>query len=249
MTLQSSGQMTFTDIQTEFGGTNPISLDEYYGAASGIPSSGQISMNQFYGKSAGISITMGGSSSSTEFYDSILRHGYKQSGSNMFRGTTSSIGSMSNIYVNGGSSGTYVINFEVQAQGDAKTNLNQLNLTLSAAATFSGFKLTHADGRSYCYYKGSGSSMDYSTTLIKGFKANGTEMTETERGHTNGGYTTGTAHTAAQGWGGVMVGAVSYNWIWNEKPALNPQTQSEAWPVLQKFGGNIIDKTLTFEWL
>ena len=52
MTLQSSGQMTFTDIQTEFGGTNPISLDEYYGAASGIPSSGAISMNQFYGKSS-----------------------------------------------------------------------------------------------------------------------------------------------------------------------------------------------------
>jgi len=52
VTLQSSGQMTFTDIQTEFGGTNPISLDEYYGAASGIPSSGQISMNQFYGKSS-----------------------------------------------------------------------------------------------------------------------------------------------------------------------------------------------------
>lgn len=50
--------MTFTDIQTEFGGTNPISLDEYYSAASGIPSSGQISMNQFYGKSATWSRTL-----------------------------------------------------------------------------------------------------------------------------------------------------------------------------------------------
>lgn len=58
MTLQSSGQMTFTDIQTEFGGSNPISLDEYYGAASGIPSSGQISMNQFYGKSGTYSLTL-----------------------------------------------------------------------------------------------------------------------------------------------------------------------------------------------
>jgi hypothetical protein len=241
--------MTFTDIQTEFGGTNPISLDEYYAAASGIPSSGAISMNQFYGKSSGISITMGGSSSSTEFYSSILQHGYKQSGTNMFSGTTSSIGSMSNIYVNGGSSGTYVISLHASAQGDGKLNVHQFNLTLSAAATFSGVKLTHADGRSYCHYKGSGSTMDYSLTLIRGFRADGTEMGETERGYTNAGYTQGDPHTAAQGFSGDMVGAVSYNWIWNEKPALNPQTQSEAWPVLQKFAGNIIDKTLTLEWL
>jgi len=59
VTLQSNGQMTFTDIQTEFGGSNPISLDEYYGAASGIPSSGAISMNQFYGKSNAHTITVG----------------------------------------------------------------------------------------------------------------------------------------------------------------------------------------------
>ena len=54
MALQTSGAISLTDIQTEFGGNNPISLDEYYGAASGIPSSGAISMNQFYGKSSAI---------------------------------------------------------------------------------------------------------------------------------------------------------------------------------------------------
>lgn len=52
MTLQSSGAISFDQIQTEFGGAAPISINEYYGAANGIPSSGTISMSQFYGKSA-----------------------------------------------------------------------------------------------------------------------------------------------------------------------------------------------------
>jgi hypothetical protein len=51
MALQSSGQISLSDIQTEFGGSNPISLSEYYGAESSLPTSGQIAMNQFYGLS------------------------------------------------------------------------------------------------------------------------------------------------------------------------------------------------------
>tara|TARA_B100000212_G_scaffold134203_1_gene100877 strand:- start:1019 stop:1552 length:534 start_codon:yes stop_codon:yes gene_type:complete len=51
MALQSSGAISLQDIQNEFGGSHPISLSEYYGVASGIPSSGQISISQFYGKS------------------------------------------------------------------------------------------------------------------------------------------------------------------------------------------------------
>ena len=53
MVLQSSGVITLNDIQTEFGGANPIRTSEYYGAASGIPSSGTILFSQFYGKSSG----------------------------------------------------------------------------------------------------------------------------------------------------------------------------------------------------
>lgn len=52
MTLQSSGPISLANVQTEFGGSNPISLSEYYGAASGIPSSGTISLSNFYGKSS-----------------------------------------------------------------------------------------------------------------------------------------------------------------------------------------------------
>lgn len=52
MTLQTSGQITILDIVGEFGGTAPHSLSEYYGAASGVPTSGQISLSNFYGTSA-----------------------------------------------------------------------------------------------------------------------------------------------------------------------------------------------------
>jgi hypothetical protein len=58
MTLQSSGAISLANIQTEFGGTNPISINEYYNTSGkfgfniiGIPSSGQISVNDFRGKS------------------------------------------------------------------------------------------------------------------------------------------------------------------------------------------------------
>ena len=50
MALQTSGPISLLDIKNEFGGAVPHSLSEYYGAASGIPGSGQISFNQFYGK-------------------------------------------------------------------------------------------------------------------------------------------------------------------------------------------------------
>ena len=52
MALPSTGPISFADIQTEFGGTNPIGLNEYYGVATGIPTSGAISMEAFRGASA-----------------------------------------------------------------------------------------------------------------------------------------------------------------------------------------------------
>jgi uncharacterized protein YggL (DUF469 family) len=51
MVLQSSGAISLNDIQTEFGGTNPIGINEYYDAADGVPASGEISFDDFYGKS------------------------------------------------------------------------------------------------------------------------------------------------------------------------------------------------------
>lgn len=58
MPLPNTGAISLSDIQTEFGGSNPISLNEYYkgGAyvsnndtAPNVPTSGQISVSNFYG--------------------------------------------------------------------------------------------------------------------------------------------------------------------------------------------------------
>ena len=62
MTLPTSGPLSLDDIQTEFGGSNPISLNEYYaggayviagttGTYGAVPSSGTISIQNFYGTS------------------------------------------------------------------------------------------------------------------------------------------------------------------------------------------------------
>ena len=56
-----AGTASLLDIQNEFGGSNPISLSEYYGVTSspsGIPASGTISVNSFRGKSAVFAFTI-----------------------------------------------------------------------------------------------------------------------------------------------------------------------------------------------
>jgi len=50
MALQSSGAISLANVQTEFGGSNPIGINEYYGVAAGVPGSGTISLYDFYGK-------------------------------------------------------------------------------------------------------------------------------------------------------------------------------------------------------
>lgn len=58
MTLQGSGAISFANIQTEFGGSNPIGINEYYrnganvtGNNTSVPTSGTIDMADFYGTS------------------------------------------------------------------------------------------------------------------------------------------------------------------------------------------------------
>lgn len=62
MPLPSSGPLSLNDIQTEFGGTNPIGMNEYYaggglvpagttGTFGAVPSSGALSVQNFYGTS------------------------------------------------------------------------------------------------------------------------------------------------------------------------------------------------------
>ena len=80
--LQSSGAISLSDVQTEFGGSNPVSMSEYYRDASyanhdgsgvsdlvvndDIPNSGQIGMSEFYGTVGSVTITI---PSSTTHYN------------------------------------------------------------------------------------------------------------------------------------------------------------------------------------
>ena len=63
MAIPSSGAVSLNDIQTEFGGSNPIGINEYYaggayvpagatGTNGAVPSSGQIAISNFYGTTA-----------------------------------------------------------------------------------------------------------------------------------------------------------------------------------------------------
>tara|TARA_R100001509_G_scaffold127950_2_gene81387 strand:- start:5547 stop:6590 length:1044 start_codon:yes stop_codon:yes gene_type:complete len=57
MALQSSGAISLSQIQTEFGGTAPTSLSEYYAAADGIPNNNNpLSFSDFYGTSSNIDL-------------------------------------------------------------------------------------------------------------------------------------------------------------------------------------------------
>lgn len=94
MALTSSGQLKFSEIQTEFGGSNPISFSEYYSggtiiAASlgftgrvitNVPATGMIKVSNFYSaakgteasSSADVTITITGASVYNQYgYDSI----------------------------------------------------------------------------------------------------------------------------------------------------------------------------------
>jgi hypothetical protein len=47
----SGSPLNLTEVQSEFGGAAPIAFSEYYGLASGLPTSGQpFPMSSFYGK-------------------------------------------------------------------------------------------------------------------------------------------------------------------------------------------------------
>ena len=78
MAIPSSGSLAFSAIQTEFGGSNPISMSEYYAGgdnvASGtsgdsgtIPSTGTIALSEFYGSTARVAITLTISSNTANY--------------------------------------------------------------------------------------------------------------------------------------------------------------------------------------
>ena len=71
MALSSSGAISLNQIQSEFGGSNPIGISEYYNKDpyKPTPASGQISLNNFRGSSNRTAkITVGTTSESSPLY-------------------------------------------------------------------------------------------------------------------------------------------------------------------------------------
>ena len=73
MALQSSGAVKLSEIQTEFTGSNPISMSEYYRGAgyvtgnnTTVPTSGAISVSNFYGTKREFAFTISTSYTTTQ---------------------------------------------------------------------------------------------------------------------------------------------------------------------------------------
>lgn len=86
MALPSSGSLTLAQIQAEFGGSNPISLSEYYrGGAyvtsnnTSVPTSGAISLSNFYGAVNQFSFTIGANQTNANLRDLAIAAGWNQS--------------------------------------------------------------------------------------------------------------------------------------------------------------------------
>ena len=109
MAIPASGTVSLSDIQTEFGGSNPISISEYYSAAGGVPASGEISVSDFYGTSAGavsmsdynIVVTDNAIATATITYYSNgdVTHSNAASGQLWFDPTSTGVGDNYEIYV------------------------------------------------------------------------------------------------------------------------------------------------------
>lgn len=76
MVLQTSGAISLADIQAEFGGSNPISLNEYYSSSSGIPASGSIDLGDFYGASSEFAYTLTSTTQSAIIHTLALAGGW-----------------------------------------------------------------------------------------------------------------------------------------------------------------------------
>ena len=78
MALPSSGALSLAAIQTEYGGSAPISLSEYYRSNgyvtannTGVPTGGTISIGNFYGtvRRVAVSLTIGGTTANYNLWD------------------------------------------------------------------------------------------------------------------------------------------------------------------------------------
>lgn len=180
MTLQSSGAISLSQIQSEFGGSNPIGLAEYYrggslvpshGNTSGIPSSGTISFNQFYGKSAqsptdnSFSGVLANTQPALNKYG-VARYGASRSNSpTLFTNTPSPYGSLSdNTFTNPAGTTTLTID-QFWFQTDT-LQPNGRTITFSLVGNYTGQTWNQVTGRTGITVSGVSKDMTTSTDIL-----------------------------------------------------------------------------------
>jgi len=119
--LQTSGQISLKNIADEFGDTAPHSMSEFYGAASGVPTSGAISIGNFYGKSSGFTFTKT-ISSNTQNYN--LRNDMIAAGWDGVLPATVAITINSGVYVWASSTGTAAFTTGTMSSGTTISIVN-----------------------------------------------------------------------------------------------------------------------------
>lgn len=85
MALPSSGTITLAQIQTEFGGSNPVGLSEYYRGGlyvtannTNVPTSGAISLSNFYGAVKQFSFTISSNKTNASLRTLAIDAGWNQ---------------------------------------------------------------------------------------------------------------------------------------------------------------------------
>ena len=172
--LPSSGNISLSQIQNVLGGSNPISLSEYYSAASGIPASGAIDVSDFYGaggvETSGLSLFLDPGNSSSYSGSGTTWTDLSNASNN---GTLTSTGITHSSTTNGGifsitnpghiSFGTNVTNISQVGRGFTFQVFIKPNIISSYMGIFGAYSST-SDGRCYNWLRITGSRLRWFTT-------------------------------------------------------------------------------------
>ena len=148
MALQTSGAISFANLQSEFGGSHPITMGEY--ASHRVSGSGNtISMNQFYGASASLdtqTVTIGNYYIS--FYGNAINYyGFYKSGTftrgSCSDGTSNMFGGNAIYWLNHMSitNGQPVLNFAVTGN---HSNSGFTTMSIAGYGSFARTSATHS---------------------------------------------------------------------------------------------------------
>lgn len=166
MALPASPPLSMTQIATEFGGSLPHSISEYYGAAAGVPASGTLSFTDFLGKSAGFTVNL---TVSTTVYDYNIRAQAIAAGWDQVTALSVTLTNTGNIL----STNTATPALRTGSSFPAGSSINIINNGLIAgrpgAAGAGGWGGSNADGPWYAtgtggYYSAKGGNAQPNTT-------------------------------------------------------------------------------------